>query len=540
MHLVRRSFVLAVCLLPVAASACTHEQWSLARWERPGSPVPNTQARPSQESRSIAAAPANAPRPDQPVAAAAEAGSDQLAPGRPTVEKVHQAGSRRRTRDDSIELLAGHLQNNSERASAPAAPPAPEENQTPGELTLARLEEIAMESNPSLQQLAAVVEKARGIHEQAGLYPNPVVGYTAGEVGNGGNAGQQGAYLSQTIITGDKLQLTRDVASWSIEEMNWQFQAQQHRVRNDVRLRFYEALGAYKRMQIAEDLLKVAQQGVSIAKELFKAKEASRADVLQATVDLNQIRIVRKNAQFNYEAAWKRLTTVIGRPDMEPGMLVGEITRATAGWEWNEAYQKLLADSPQLQVLRARVQGACLSIQRQEAQPIPNLLTQVAVQHDFGTGDAIASVQLGVPLPVFNRNQGNIRLAQAEYHRAVRDVERTELQLRDQLAVAHRNFKQAKYQVELYEKEILANAREGLKLTEETYKAGEVNFLRVLTARRTYFEANLRYIESLVALRQADVIISGFILTGGLTDVPDIGSRPFAGPGQRGQALSGQ
>lgn len=429
------------------------------------------------------------------------------------------------------ELLAAH---------ATSGDHEPEIDRDTAELTLARLEEIALEHNPSLQQLAAVVEKARGIHEQSGLYPNPIVGYSASEVGNEGKAGQQGGFISQTIVTGNKLQLTRDVASWNIEEMSWEYQSQRHRVQNDVRLRFYEVLGAHKRLRIADDLLKVARQGVAIAEQLFKAKEASRIDVLQASVDLNEIRIVRQNAQYGYEAAWKRLTTVIGQPVMEPRRLVGEIGGAVAGWEWDATYQKLLSDSPQLQALRARVHSASLSIRRQEAQPIPNVLAQASVQRDFNTKDTVTGIQLGIPLPIFNKNQGNIRLAEAEYHRAVRDVERMELQLRDRLTVVLRNYQQASYQVGLYEKEILANAKENLKLTEETYKAGQVNFLRVLTARRTYFEANLRYVEALIALRKADVAIGGFVLTGGLADVPDIGSRPFGGPGNRGQALSGQ
>jgi cobalt-zinc-cadmium efflux system outer membrane protein len=162
------------------------------------------------------------------------------------------------------------------------------------------------------------------------------------------------------------------------------------------------------------------------------------------------------------------------------------------------------------------------------------------VQQDDSTNDTIASVQIGVPLPVFNWNQGNLRVAQAEYHRTVRDAQRLELQLRDGLATAFKILRQAENQVARYRQGILDNARESLKLTEESYKAGQVSFLRVLTARRTYFEANLQYVEALISLRQAEVVIDGFLLTGGLTDVPDIASRPFSGLGQRGQALSGQ
>lgn len=408
------------------------------------------------------------------------------------------------------------------------------------DLTLSELEAIAEESNPALIQLAAVVEKARGIHEQVGLYPNPVVGYSGTEIGNDGAAGQQGGFISQTIVTGDKLRLNRDVASWNVQEMSWKYQTRRHRVLNDVRLRFYDVLGAQQRLAIADDLLKVAENGVKIAEQLRKAKQASRADVLQATVDVNQIQIIQQNAKYENEAAWKRLVAVLGRPDMQSVKLTGSLKAPVAQWRWDSTYQNLLDESPQLQALYARVQGARMAIQRQEVQPIPNILTQLGVARDYSSGDVITNVQIGIPLPIYNRNQGNIRVARSELQRAIRDAERLELQLRDRLAVAFRDFQQAGFQVEQYEKNILKNAEESRKLTEESYQAGQVNFLRVLTARRTYFEANLRYVDAQIALRKASVVIKGFVLTGGLTDVPDIASRAQTGLGQRGQSLSGQ
>lgn len=407
-------------------------------------------------------------------------------------------------------------------------------------LSLSDLETIALEANPSLAQLAFVIEKARGIHEQVGLPPNPVIGYFSEEMGDDGTAGKQGGFIGQTVVTGNKLQLNRDVAAWNVQELSWEYEAQRYRVLNDVRLRFYEVLGGRQRLEIAGELVNVAREGVRIAEQLFQAQQASRADVLQAQIELNRIRIIRQNAQYAYEAAWKRLATVLGRPELPPRELSGSLTEAPARRDWQSSYQKLLDESPQLEAARSRIQTALAAIRRQEAQPIPNLLTQVNVAHDNASGDDIANVQIGIPLPVFNRNQGTLRLAYGEYQRALRDAERLELELRDELAVAFRSYQQAEYEVERYKTDILNDARGNLRLTEESYQAGQLSFLRVLTARRTYFEANLRYVEALVALNQAGVIIDGFVLTGGLTDVPDVASRTLNGLGQRGQALSGQ
>jgi outer membrane protein, heavy metal efflux system len=524
MQSVRQRSRFAVLLLPVTLAACAHQYADLAPSDAPSTPAPSVRAMPGAGLTAAPQVPDADPEPPSiRLASRNEAGSEKPMP-------------------PCARLVSGRLESEvgGQRSEVTTADHSPLTSPDKHGLTLAELEQMAFESNPSLMQLAAVVDKARGIHEQVGLYPNPSVGYSASEIGNEGRAGQQGGYIGQTIVTAGKLRLNRDVASWNIQELSWEYQAQRLRVQNDVRRRYYDVIGVERRIKIAADLLKVAETGAKIAEQLFKAKQASKADVLQAQIDLNHVRIIQQNAQIAYAAYWRRLTAVLGRPRMSRQTLAGTLSGDVPSWEWEPAWEKLVGSSPQLQAARSRVQRARMEIQRQEAQPIPNLNTQLAVQQDANSGYTIAGVQIGVPLPVFNRNQGNIRVAQAEYQRTFRDVQRLELQLRDALATAFRNFQQAKYQVARYEKGILDNARESLKLTEQSYEARQVSFLRVLTARRTYFEANLQYVQALIALRQASVVIDGYVLTGGLTDVPDIASRPFSGLGQRGQALSGQ
>jgi cobalt-zinc-cadmium efflux system outer membrane protein len=90
--------------------------------------------------------------------------------------------------------------------------------------------------------------------------------------------------------------------------------------------------------------------------------------------------------------------------------------------------------------------------------------------------------------------------------------------------------------VRRYRGEILPRAQENLDLTEVAYENLQFDFLRILTARRSYFETNLRYVDALVALQKADALLDGLLLTGGLDMAPDspIDAR------LRDDALSGQ
>ena len=428
----------------------------------------------------------------------------------------------------------------------PPVPPAPSGDQsTLGSLgdkyySLAELEEMAGQHNPTLAQASAVIGKACGIQTQVGKRPNPIVGYFGDEIGDGGTAGRQGAYISQTFVTGDKLRLNELVAEKDVQETSWQYEAQRMRVENDVRSRHYETLGAQRRIELANELLKIAEDGLKVTQQLFKAQLASRADILQAKIQLNQVQIIHQNAVLAYQASWKRLVNVVGVPHLEPGHLTGDLKEQTAKIsDWDASYQTLISHSPELQASYYRVQRAQSQIERQQVQTKPNLQTQVGVGHDYQTGNEIVNAQLGVYLPLFNRNEGNITIASSDYHRALNDVERIELMLRDQLAITYRNYQQASQQVKRFEKEIIPSAKENLELTNVGYRQGEFEFLRVLTARRTFFESTLSYVTSLVALRQAEIQISGLLMTGGLNEVRDI-SQGAGGTNQRGQALNGQ
>ena len=68
---------------------------------------------------------------------------------------------------------------------------------------------------------------------------------------------------------------------------------------------------------------------------------------------------------------------------------------------------------------------------------------------------------------------------------------------------------------------ILPGAKEALTLAETAYKAGEMDFIQLLVARRTYFESNLQYVNAQSQLASARAKVDGFVLSGSLDAVID-------------------
>ncbi len=403
-------------------------------------------------------------------------------------------------------------------------------------LSLEDLEALAMEHNPAIRQAMFAASKAAGVRTQVGLKPNPEVGYSGQQIGDEGAAGQNGAYIEQMFVSGDKLNWNRAVLDRDVQSLLWETEAQRYRVRTDLRLQFYDALAAQRRLGLAREFRIVAVKGVDIAEKRLSALEGTKPDVLQAEIQLSEVELIVQRAELEFDAAWNSLVTIAGVPHLPPSELLGTLSSMHEGYDTELVYHELIAASPQLQAARARVDRARANIGRQSVQAIPNLTAQLGVGHDDVTGDAFANVQFGVPLPVHNKNQGNQQAAQAEFCRATQEVQRLELALRAQLLQVMRDYRVSRVSIERYENTIIPKAEETLDLSEQAYIAGEFDFLRVLTVRRTFFETNLQYVQSLASAAKAEARIDGLLLTGGLNSVPD-----FEGDdGLRGQALSGQ
>eukprot|EP00913_Durusdinium_trenchii_P023381 g21959.t1 len=402
-----------------------------------------------------------------------------------------------------------------EPAADVGTPPAPVD----GKITLALLEQWALENHPAVNQANAIVDKSRGIYDQVGALPNPVVGYSAAEIGVDGTAGQQGGFISQTIVRGDKLCWNQTVAGHDVQAFSWEWEVRKVRVQTDVRIQFYETLAAQKRVELAKGLLEIADNGVAKTTELLEKGEiGTRPDVLQAEIQRNQVKTMLEAAKVEADYAWKKLAALVGRPGLSGANLEGELFQAGGFPDWDTAYRRLVESSPQLQAAMARVHRAEAEIQRQAVQTTPNLLTQVGVARDSGTGDGIVNLQIGLPLPIFNRNRGNISIAEAEHNRAAYELQRLQMQIQVRLTEAFSRLKKSEKQAELYRTSILPKARENLKLIEEGYNKQQFNFLRMLTARRLYTSINFEYIDYLVEMRKAQALIDGMLLSGGLDD----------------------
>lgn len=399
----------------------------------------------------------------------------------------------------------------------PASEPAPEPPVAAGRsLSLADLESMALGNNPTLQQAAGRVESARGRQVQSGLSPNPEVGYSGDEIGQDGKAGQQGGFVSQKFITAKKLQLSQSAAAHEVVQAQHAYCAQRLRVLSDVRAGYYELLVARRAVELQKQMVEIGRAGLKTAEALLNAKEVSRIDTLQAKIELESASLELNSAQNRYTAAARQLAAVVGCGDTDM-LAVAEPAEWTVPlWTWPETFTRLRCESPEMAEAHAGVQRARWELQRENAGRVPDLTAEASLKYDNATQNTIAGVQVGVPVPLFDRNQGNIQRAYGELVTAENEVRRVELSLQQRLAAAFERYETARQQAEKYKESVLPSAKESLDLVTAGYRAGEFPYVDLLTAQRTYFRVNLAYLESLRALQTSHVALEGLLLSGGL------------------------
>jgi cobalt-zinc-cadmium efflux system outer membrane protein len=390
----------------------------------------------------------------------------------------------------------------------------------------------AAEISPALKQAAADVAAARGAAVQAGLHPNPTVGYQGDQIGSGHTAGQQGAFLSQTIITRGKLGLAQAAALAEVTRTEAAFQNAQSDLAAQVQARYYALMTTSEALRIAGDMARTADALAERHQKLLDSGQAvAPHEVAQARALAAVARGEVVQAANRRTAAAKQLAVVVGTPDI-PAADVVPADRPLPVYSFDRLREHVLAQHPELRAAAAQVERARFQLELARATPYPNVETNTYVQHDYQTHTPQFGVQIGVALPVFDRNEGNIAQAEAHLVRATHETARVRLDLTHRLADAYERYSTNRRLVDHYRAAILpeqVKAFDGLRKRFEQ-EPGKVSFSEVVLAQQTLARTYADYVGVLSAAWQAVAELSRLVPAGAPTEGPEPSGRMDSWP----------
>jgi cobalt-zinc-cadmium efflux system outer membrane protein len=406
---------------------------------------------------------------------------------------------------------------------SPAATPAEQRPSIETGLTLAELEEMAVNNNPTLAQAAAEIRAATARRLQSGLYPNPTVGYQGEQIRAGNQrGGEQGFFVSQDLVLGGKLGLNRQVFEQEKKQAEVEGDEQRLRVTNSVRLFYYQALAAQEMVDLRRKLSKLAEDAVTTSHQLANVGQADQPDVLQAEVEGEQAQLAVVAAEQKQLRGWRALAATVGKPEMHLAHLAGNLEELPDDnpEQWLKA---ILQDSPAVKIAQLGVLRAEASMARAKREQIPDLQLRGGLEENREL-DALTNrpiglqgfAEVGVQIPIFNRNQGNVQASLSEAERAQREVQRVQLVLRERAAMLMQNYVTSRATVEKYRNRMIPRAQKAYELYLKSYGRMAAAYPQVLISQRTLFQLQGDYIAALESLWGNAIALRGFLLTDGL------------------------
>jgi cobalt-zinc-cadmium efflux system outer membrane protein len=381
-------------------------------------------------------------------------------------------------------------------------------------VTLEQLIDLAKHHHPDLAIARARVDAARGHLMQAGLYPNPTFTWEGEDMNaREHGSGAQGPIIGQQIITAKKRKIAQAAAAEGVSFADWQAVSRWYDVLTRVRTAYFDLLTVQREVQTLQEAVRISQEGLDAARKVLKAGTGTKPDELRALVELEQSRTQLRVAEQRQEAAWRMLAAVVGLREL-PGTKPPAIFDTVAPtYEWEPVLQAVLSGSSLVQEAQTAVQQADEELRLARANKYPNVDLSVRPFHSYPERRFEVTVMVGAALPIYDRNQGNIHTAEANVLRTHEEVRQIELRLQERLTTAFQRYLSARRQVEAYEKTILPNARESLKLIRIGYEAGDpkYDYTTVLQSQQTLIQARLQLVQAEGELWRAVSDIAGLL-----------------------------
>ncbi|WP_368931768.1 TolC family protein [Achromobacter xylosoxidans] len=387
----------------------------------------------------------------------------------------------------------------------PASPtPSPRATPAGQVLTLEQALATAYERSPLLAAARNEAASSEGQLTQAGVIPNPSI-----EVGiddNRRTTRTTTTTLSMPVELGGKRAarvkaagLARDIAQRDLSSARADLRAA-------VIAAFFDVAVAQETVRVSQGAVEIAQNALRLAERRVAAGKAPLLESSKARVELANSRIEARAADSALQAARRKLGQLWGAPQpdfAQVGADLGTLPRREAIDDLRAA----LATSPRMEAGRLSVEMGRAQLEVEKSKRYPDITLSAGVARDNEQGRNKAQFGVAIPLPLFDRNQGNVYSATMQSYKAQDMYRELESRLTADLLQSVSQFDLAANSAREYRATVLPGAAEAYDSARKGFEAGKVSFLEVLDAQRTLSQGNIGYLNVLASAYQASADI---------------------------------
>lgn len=378
------------------------------------------------------------------------------------------------------------------------APPTPDMLRPDEPWTLPRLTRLAELYNPVLRRALARIESAQGDALQASLYPNPRFDTNNPEVFAGPYSSYNVGFMQDIVVKG-KIRLNRAAAVEVVRQKELSLVRDRFDMLTALRKQFYSTLASQRRVAVMEEIVHIAQGSVRAAEGRMQAGEGTETEVLLVTTELQRSEYSLRSAQTVVIGQLKQLAALVGLPELVIPQVSGELTQGFPNFDENSIRNFVVGENAQVQVARREIARNQLLLQRAEVEPYPNI--RVGPAYNYMPVPMAGGNQfwftLQFDIPMWDRNQGNIRSTQADVRDSVASLGVLQNDLLRQAADALSRYRAARQRAERIQTSILPNARRAQQLVRDGYLKGVLDISTFLQAQRTLSDTTVDYFDAL-------------------------------------------
>lgn len=397
------------------------------------------------------------------------------------------------------------------------------EEAAPAQSTLTEEEAVrsAIRNNYDLRLAKVSVELAKAQLVQAGLWPNPEGEFSAQSDKYYANEGEGGYEygLNQPIpISGRTFFQTR-VAKLGIKRAEWQLKDVKRQVVAEVRKTFYQVVTFEEKEKILNFLVKANQDLLEAVQARLSQAEVSNVDISLARGELLMASQELAEVKARLYESRANLNRLMGQSLNYSFMIAAEpLTFPSIDLE--TAAQKSSEQRPDLKAKELEEQMGSAALTLAKAMQIPDITIGGFYQKEKGRfdvndqlisdNDRLIGLKVSMPLPLFDRNQGEIAKTKAEKKGAGIQYEALKIQVAKEVAQAYIRLKASKEIIDSYSNGVKEDVEKSVKLMQDAYLQGQVNVFDVVqiqsrfnTIENAYLDASQNAREAIIDLESA-------------------------------------
>lgn len=361
-------------------------------------------------------------------------------------------------------------------------------------LTLKAALELALRANSELAAATRELEAVEAMIVQAQARPNPEIATSIEDTRSATQLTK--LQLNQPVELGGKRAARINAAERSRDAASAELDTKHAEIRAAVMTAFSDVLVAQERLRLAQASVELAQRASTAASRRVMAGKVSPVEETRAHVAEASVRVELTLSESELATARKRLAGTWGNT-------MPRFERADGNLDALPPLLKLadlnsrLAASPNLLRAKIEIDHRLALAEIERSQRIPDVTVTLGVQRnrDLGLNQAVLGVS--IPIPVFDRNQGNLLGALHRTDKARDELSAVGIRLSNELAQAHESLNAARQEVELLQRDILPGAQSVYDAATKGFELGKFSFLEVLDAQRTSFQSQSQYLRAL-------------------------------------------